>query len=141
MNAFTTPAAAIPFYNNTDNCKTEYMLQLPYDQKDTKPEIEDVICQYLDGNTLKNALDFISYIHASKMKIKWSAANVWSVKYKNKRVLDIIVRNDAWRVRLAYDHIAPGIFITKGEAEYIKALVGTLKNSMSGHLEPTPAMS
>ncbi|MCL2628714.1 MAG: hypothetical protein FWD44_08495 [Oscillospiraceae bacterium] len=110
-------------------------------QHDTKPSIDSIICHYLDGTTLKNALNFIDYIRASKMKIKWSAVNVWSVRYKGKRVLDIIVKEDSWSVRLVFDHVGSIFGLTEYDVESIRSLVGTLRVSMPRHLEPIPAMS
>jgi len=121
-------------------CNTPVLTGL-YQQQDYRPEIDDVICHYLDGETLKNALNFIDYIRASKMKIKWSAANVWSVQYKGKHVLDIVVREGSWFVRLVFDHMGSSFGLTKYDVESIKSLVGMLRVSMPRHLEPIPAMS
>jgi len=111
-----------------------------FEQQDAKPMIDDVICHYLDGNTLKDALSFIDYVRASKMKIKWTAANVWSVRYKGKHVLDIIVSADSWKVRLVYNHVTTNHVFNRNDAENIRNLLNTLGSS-SEVLQPVPAMS
>lgn len=140
MNNYTAIAAP-GMFSELNNGKNFNVSLSVFEQKDTKPAIDDVICQYLDGSTLKNALNFIDYVRASKMKIKWTAVNVWSVRYKNKRVLDIVVKQDSWRVRLAYDHIASNAMFTLSDKENIKNLIGQLRSSAPESLEPTPALS
>ena len=54
----------------------------PAVQKTTKPNIEDVFPHYLDGKTLKNALDFIAYLRETKMKPVWTLHNVWKATSK-----------------------------------------------------------
>lgn len=110
-------------------------------QQDSRPEIDDVICQYLDGSELKNALNFIDYVRNSKMKIKWSAANVWSVRYKRKHVLDIVVNYNCWSVRLAYDHIAENSIFSKRDRDVVVNLIGNVKNTMPENVETIPALS
>jgi len=112
-----------------------------YRQNDVKPAIDDIVCHYLDGTMLKNALNFVDYIRASKMKIKWSAVNVWSVNYKSKHVLDIVVKEGSWYVRLVFDHIGRSFGLSEYEKEAIRGLIATLRVSMPGHLELIPAMS
>ena len=63
------------------------------EQLKTRPRIDDVICHNLDGSTLKEALFVIDNIRENKMKIKWSAINVWSVEYKRKHVCDLRIKN------------------------------------------------
>jgi len=108
----------------------------------TRPKIDDVICHYLDGSTLKNALSFIQYIRDSKMKIKWSSVNVWKVSYKRKRVMDIRLTDGAFGVRLVYDHL--GIhkgFVSYQELEGYKQLAGSLKLPTPEFREPLYAPS
>ena len=54
-----------------------------------RPEIEDVIRDSLNGEALKNGLDFIAYLKKNKMSPQWSAANSWKVSYKTQNVLFI----------------------------------------------------
>ena len=57
--------------------------------KKVRPKIEDVIGDFLNGEALKNALDFVSYLRENKMSPQWSAANSWKVSYKAHNVLFI----------------------------------------------------
>lgn len=107
-----------------------------------KIPVDDVVCHYLDGEMLKNALVFIDYVRASKMKIKQSSANVWSVKCRGKHVLNIMVNQDSWGVRLVYDHVKQGNIFTPGKAEEIRALVSSLQsNKQKQRLWPLPIAS
>jgi len=53
-------------------------------QKKTKPMIEDVMPDYLEGDILKNALSFIAYLRENKMKPVWAITNGWKAVYKGK---------------------------------------------------------
>jgi len=53
-------------------------------QKITKPNIEDVMPHYLDGDILKQALEFIAYLRANKMKPSWTLHNAWKGVNKGK---------------------------------------------------------
>jgi len=64
-----------------------------HEQLKTRPDIEDVICHNLEGDTLKEALFIIDNIRENRMKIKWSSVNVWSVQYKRKHVCDLSLKN------------------------------------------------
>ena len=67
--------------------------QQSYGQLQTRPNIDDVVCRSLEGDTLKEALFIIDNIRENKMKIKWSGVNVWSVQYKRKHVCDLRIEN------------------------------------------------
>ncbi|MDR2600209.1 MAG: hypothetical protein LBC73_08035 [Oscillospiraceae bacterium] len=117
-------------------------MEMPlHEQEDLRPEIDDIVCQYLDGDTLKDALTFIDYIRSNKMKIKWYRVNVWSVMYKNKRVLDIILNNNSWNVRLIYDHVGSRKGFTHFDVEKIKRVVGKMKCEMPYQQQPIFALS
>ena len=47
-------------------------------QKKPKPEIENVIPEYLDGDMKKTALDFVAWLRANKMNPVWASANIWN---------------------------------------------------------------
>jgi len=55
-------------------------------EKAVKPKIEDVIGDVLNGDTQKNALDFVAYLRENKLNPAWSAKNVWTVSSKTYRV-------------------------------------------------------
>ena len=54
--------------------------------KKARPKIEDVIVDFLSGDSLKNALDFIAYLKENKMSPQWSATNSWKVSFKAHNV-------------------------------------------------------
>jgi len=54
--------------------------------KTTKPKIEDMIMEVLDGEKQSNALDFVAYLRANKLNPIWSAKNVWTVSSKTFRI-------------------------------------------------------
>ena len=54
--------------------------------KTVKPKIEDLICDILNGDAQKNALDFVSYLRENKLNPVWSAKNVWTVSSKTFRI-------------------------------------------------------
>jgi len=53
-------------------------------QKVTKPNIENVLPYYLDGETLESALDLIAYLRENKMKPSWTIHNAWKAVNKGK---------------------------------------------------------
>lgn len=54
------------------------------EQKNIKPNIEDVIPYYLDDENKKNALEFVSYLRENKIKPVWATQNNWKATYKGK---------------------------------------------------------
>jgi len=93
-------------------------------QKMVKPKIEDVIPEYLDGDTRKIALDFIAHIRENKMQPTWGSSNWWAASYRGKAICHIrLPRNQKdnhfdqtrlpegdrsknfWVVSLVLDHI------------------------------------
>jgi len=72
----------------------------------SKPKIEDVMYEVLSGDTLKNGIDFITYLRANKMSPQWSATNSWKIAYKahNMCVINLSgsyhnLDEGSWRVR------------------------------------------
>ena len=63
-------------------CEKE--LTFAQEQQKTKPKIEDAIGDLLDGDRLKNALDFVAYLRENKMNPRWFAQNCWHTFYKSK---------------------------------------------------------
>jgi len=68
---------------------TEQKLSIAKEQQKTKPEIETVFNKFLNGERLKNALDFIAYLREIKMPPRWYAANAWKINFKGKFFLSI----------------------------------------------------
>lgn len=92
-------------------------------QKKTKPKVEDVINELLEGDRKKNALDFVAYIKSFKMTPHWASANSWAVSYKNKRVCyikvgDHVSMEGAWYIRPSVEYNdALFTYITKEKLE------------------------
>ena len=70
---------------------------LQQEQKITKPKIEEVIGDFLDGDALRNALDFVNYLRDNNMNLRWSATSTWTIKHKSKRVCLIRLHGSAWQ--------------------------------------------
>jgi len=73
------------------------LLRIKDEQKMSKPKIENVIGDFLDGEALTNALSFIEFLSANKMNPKWSATCSWIVKHKQKNVCVIKLHGSAWQ--------------------------------------------
>lgn len=54
-------------------------------QKNTKPNIEDVIGDFLEGDALRNAMNFITFLRENNMNPRWSSANAWRVTGKKSK--------------------------------------------------------
>jgi len=78
----------------------------PYvEQKNTRPKIEDVACEFLDGEKLKNALNFVAYLRTNKMSPVWASWNHWRISSKGRGVCSVKIglpgfssRYNAWRI-------------------------------------------
>ena len=55
------------------------------EQKKTKPNIEDVIGDFLEGDALRNAMDFVAFLRENNMNPRWSSANAWRVTGKKSK--------------------------------------------------------
>ena len=77
-------------------------------QKTTKPNLEDTIHNYLDGDILRNALHFLSFLKENGMTPKWSATQTWHYKYKGKLIFTIRLHGSVrtWKVRTRSWHIS-----------------------------------
>jgi len=64
-----------------------------FEQPENRPKIDDIICHYIDGENLKEALFIIDNIRENHMKIKWTAVNTWSVTFRMKHVCDLKIVN------------------------------------------------
>ena len=104
-------------------------------QRDERPEIDEVICNTLEGNALKDALNFVDNIRASKMKIEWSSINVWSVHRGMKHIMDIRIANGTWHLTLLLDHANSGAAQLSTEMEGVRKLINSLKHSVSSPRE------
>jgi len=55
-------------------------------QRSLKPDMENVIPEYLEGDTKKSSLDFIAHLRENKMKPVWTVANGWKSMCKGKPI-------------------------------------------------------
>jgi len=76
------------------------------EQQKTKPKIEDVIGDLLEGDKLKNALDLIAYLRANKVTLRWGSQNCWGTFYKGKGFSNIRIRGK--NQSKAYYGLEPG---------------------------------
>ena len=65
--------------------KTNYVSIV--EQKNTKPNIEDVIGGFLEGEALENAMNFVAFLRENGMNPRWSSANAWRVTGKKSKTI------------------------------------------------------
>ena len=72
----------------------------------SKPKIEDVMHEVLEGDTLKNGINYVAWLRENKMSPQWSATNSWKIAYKAHNVCNINLSGSyhnletgSWRVR------------------------------------------
>jgi len=109
--------------------KTDMTIAPAHEQMTTKPEIDDVICHYLDGGTLKEALYIIDNIREHKMRIKWSSINLWTVRYRRKHVCDLSIKNDALHIGKVNGILEIRVTDMLYSPESLRRLIISLKNS------------
>jgi len=70
-------------------------------QKPKKPKIEDVAKEIIDGDHLKNLLNFLAFLNDNKLTPRWQSGNSWKVVYKNKNVCHINLNDHegVWMIR------------------------------------------
>jgi hypothetical protein len=118
-----------------------FTLSLYQEQKKTKPKIEDVIPEYLDGDVKNLALDFVACLRAYKMNPAWTLTNQWKAVCKGKNLFRICLdpwnpqgKNRKWVV-VAYlqnlDDYA-GTVITEGLQQFLYDSVYYCVNKPSG---------
>ena len=117
------------------NSKEETDFTAPQ-QVNSKPVIDDVICHYLEGEALKEALFIIENIYSFNMKIKWSSVNVWSVWYKRKHTCDIAIKNDSLIIGNVSDIFATRVKYMTYDFENMKRSIYALTNAI---VEPQEA--
>ena len=136
MNAMYTPNAIEIYPNvvsdiiirNTNHVDIDVT---PKGQRNFKPAIGDVVGHYLDGKALKEALFIIDNILENKMKIKWSAANVWTVMYRHKHVCDLTIKNDSLNIGKVSDVLAKRVKYMRYDLESTRELIAALRDSVS----------
>ena len=104
----------------------------------TRPEIDEVICQNLDGSALKDALFIVDNIRDNKMKIKWSSVNVWTVKFRGRHVCDLTVMHNSLRIGHVSNILATRVKRMSNDFEYTKRLVDAITNYIVDEPAATP---
>jgi hypothetical protein len=72
-------------------------LSLYQQQKLTKPLVESVIPDILDGEARENALDFVAHLRKNKIKPAWVLSNQWKAMFKGRCICKIVMRQDCWK--------------------------------------------
>jgi len=103
-----------------------------HEQLEAKPKIDDVICHYLDGEALKDALFIIDNIREHDMKIKVSSINVWSVQYKGKHVCDLRIKDDSLHIGQVSGVLAIRVTNMSYDHESLNRLIEALRDSITG---------
>ena len=82
-------------------------------QRELKPDIEDILPHFLDGDELENALDFIAHLRSNKMNPRWAGVhNTWNCNYKGKIICFIrfgITWHAKWKTNKIKWEISPNL--------------------------------
>ena len=65
-------------------------------QEKTKPLIEDVGIEYLDGDIRKDVLELVAWLRANKMTPAWASSTSWKASYKGTGLYYIQQHHGAW---------------------------------------------
>jgi len=61
------------------------------EQHKSRPKIEQYISTHLDGGIKENALDFVAWLRANDMSIRWTSVDTWAANYKGKAICWITI--------------------------------------------------
>jgi len=140
MNTNFTHVSPVTLYEEVYGVSRSDFAVHMYEQVDNRPKIiDDVICHYLDGQALKEALFVIDNIREHKMKIKWSAVNVWSVWFKRKHVCDLRLNQDSLHIGPVNDVLGIRITNMSYDHDSLNRLIEALRDSIAGTQEPVLA--
>jgi len=69
-------------------------------EKKVTPTIEEMVTDLIDGDKLKNFLDFNDFLKNNRFAKAKTAKNscTWAVKHKNMNICSLRVRNDHWYI-------------------------------------------
>ena len=67
------------------------------EQKKIKPKIEEIAPEYLEGDKLKNVLDFVAWLRAGRMTPTFGSRSSEGISYTT-RVCYIKLYNDSWYI-------------------------------------------
>ena len=56
------------------------------EQARTKPKIEEIIPEYLNGESRQSLVDLLEFCRANGIKYSWSATNIWKLQLKGKTI-------------------------------------------------------
>jgi len=77
------------------------------EQMKSKPQIEEIIPELLDGEIKTTALGFAAYLRAKKLAPRYCSFNSWKISYKGKCVgyvkLSYKMERNVWRVSFYLD--------------------------------------
>ena len=62
-----------------------------------KPQIEEIVSDYLDGEKLKNVLDFVAWLRANRMTPTFGSKSSGGISYTT-RVCYIKIYHDSWYI-------------------------------------------
>jgi hypothetical protein len=142
MNASDIPGTFYGIHSESILDRIEEGSKQPaHKQMDTKPAIDDVVCHYLDGEMLKDALFIIDNIRDHKMKIKWSSINVWSVWYKRKHVCDLMIANSSLCIGPVSGVLVTRVPNVSQNPEKMRLIISALRNPLVSEQELSFAMS
>ena len=127
-------SASILSDNTDDNPHAQGQLR-------TRPAIDDIICHYLDGEALKDALFIIDNICQHGMKIKWSSVNKWAVQYRRRHVCYLSIENDSLIIGQVSDILAKRVKYMANDLENMKQLIEVFRNSMADAQEASFALT
>jgi hypothetical protein len=68
-------------------------------QSKTKPPIEEIIPQYINGEKLTHINEFLDFLKGQKLRTVWKSHDSWQVNYKGKLLLKIYLDENGWYVR------------------------------------------
>jgi len=77
----------------------------------TRPKIEDIIPEFIDGGLQKQLLNLAAWMQENKMKIGIAGANLWSAKCKGKSIFGVALGrsygrdNKIWGVSLNLNNL------------------------------------
>ena len=137
MNTYLAPGLIHLIKQSREN---EMTRSLAHEQLRSRPEIDDVVCHYLDGSTLKDALYIIDNIREHKMKIKWSSINVWSIWYRRKHVCDLSIKNDALHIGKVNGILEIRVTDMLYSPESVRRLILSLRDSIASRQESDLAL-
>ena len=130
---------SVGLFTKFESTRNENAALSAQDQVKNRPQIDNIICQNLEGSALKDALFIVDNIRENKMKIKWSSVNVWTVSFRGRHVCDLTVVHGALRIGHVSDILATRVKYMSHDFDYTRRLIDAISNSMVE--EPAASMA